>query len=452
MRQSILILTALALWASSFAQQPAAPPAKKTAQKKTEAAAQPRGLTVDGIVSMVQAGLSEDLIVARIRKEDRAFDLTPEEMVKLKKEGVSDTIMQVMLDSRAEIKRAVAPPPPAEAPQPSGITPPTAPAKKPAETASPVAPDRSPPVLAAEPPPPSAPATSSQPFQPTVRVPVNLQLTKEITSATAEAGDQVTFTIADDVLYNEAVLLKKGTTGLGSVRTVKRKSRLSSGKIEFDERVAVEDAFGRQLIVKLVQTDSDRLITAGAKAVVGATTSVFKSKQDAVLPQGTVFEGLAAGQAEAREARAAPPSAPGPASAPPSSRAGAAGSGRSAIQRRVFITAKGYEVGETAIPDKSLLDSVSDLKGAASSRGFTVVENEAEARLMLVVLERQFEQVRPTIMRHRTQRVEGVLNCTLLYKDGDGAEWKPAIKLRAQSLYWKDVASKMMGEVDKWLK
>jgi hypothetical protein len=237
---------------------------------------------------------------------------------------------------------------------------------------------------------------------------------------------------------------------------VKQKSRFSSGKIEFDERVAVEDAFGRALVVKLVQTDSDRLITAGAKAVVGATTSVFKSKEDAVLPQGTVFEGLAVGQAEARdtrEARAAPPSAPGPASVPPSSRAGAARSSRATIQRRIFITAKAYEAGgEAAFPDKSLLDSVSDLKGAASGRGFTVVENEAEARLKLVVLERQFEQVRPTIMRHRTQRVEGVLNCALLYREGEGAEWKPAVKLRAQSLYWKDVASKMMGEVDKWLK
>jgi len=139
MQRLILVLTALALSASLSAQQPAIAPAKKTAQKKTEAAvpAQPQGLTVDSVVSMVQAGLSEDLIVARIRKEDKAFDLSPEEMVELKKVGVSDAIMQVMLDPKAEIKRAAGPPPAAEAPSPLGSALPTEAAKKVPEAASP---------------------------------------------------------------------------------------------------------------------------------------------------------------------------------------------------------------------------------------------------------------------------------------------------------------------------
>jgi hypothetical protein len=36
---------------------------------------------------MLQAGLSEDLIVAKLRKENRVLDLSPEEMIKLKKLG-----------------------------------------------------------------------------------------------------------------------------------------------------------------------------------------------------------------------------------------------------------------------------------------------------------------------------------------------------------------------------
>jgi hypothetical protein len=137
MRQSILILTALSLSASLFAQQPAAAPAKK----KTEAAlpAKPQGLTVDSIVSMVQAGLSEDLIVTRIRKEEKAFDLSPEDMIKLKKSGVSDSILQVMLDPKAEINRPTptAPtPPPAEPTQPPASATPAEPPKKAPETAS----------------------------------------------------------------------------------------------------------------------------------------------------------------------------------------------------------------------------------------------------------------------------------------------------------------------------
>jgi len=139
MRQSILILTALGL-SGLFAQQPAAAPAKK----KTDAAvpAKQQGLTVDSIVSMVQAGLSEDLIVTRIRKEDKAFDLSPEDMIKLKKSGVSDAILQVMLDPKTEIKRpdpTPPPSPPTEASQPAAGLAPAEPAKKAPETGSPPA-------------------------------------------------------------------------------------------------------------------------------------------------------------------------------------------------------------------------------------------------------------------------------------------------------------------------
>ncbi|GIU76282.1 MAG: hypothetical protein KatS3mg004_3369 [Bryobacteraceae bacterium] len=118
MRQLILIPIALA--ASTFALgQQAAHPATKTAQKQTTeltASPKPQGLTVDSIVSMTQAGLSEDLIVARIRKEGKAFDLSPEEMIKLKNAGVSDTILRVMLDPQAEVKPAAQPIPQPQAP------------------------------------------------------------------------------------------------------------------------------------------------------------------------------------------------------------------------------------------------------------------------------------------------------------------------------------------------
>jgi hypothetical protein len=63
--------------------------------------AQPGGLTVDGIVSMVEAGLSDDLIIARVRKEGKPFDLSTDDMIRLKKAKVSDAVMKVMLDPNA---------------------------------------------------------------------------------------------------------------------------------------------------------------------------------------------------------------------------------------------------------------------------------------------------------------------------------------------------------------
>lgn len=46
--------------------------AQPPAQKKTA-----RGLSVDSILSMVQAGISESVIVARIRRESQGLDVEP---------------------------------------------------------------------------------------------------------------------------------------------------------------------------------------------------------------------------------------------------------------------------------------------------------------------------------------------------------------------------------------
>jgi len=59
------------------------------------------GLKISDVQEMVKGGLSEDLIVAAIRKDGHAFDLSPMDMVQLKKEGVSDNIIKVMMDPKA---------------------------------------------------------------------------------------------------------------------------------------------------------------------------------------------------------------------------------------------------------------------------------------------------------------------------------------------------------------
>jgi hypothetical protein len=76
----------------------------KPAATPVAVSAKPQGTTVDGVMEMVQAGLSEDLIIASLRKENKAFDLSPTEMIRLKKANVSDNVLKVMLDPKAEIK------------------------------------------------------------------------------------------------------------------------------------------------------------------------------------------------------------------------------------------------------------------------------------------------------------------------------------------------------------
>jgi len=61
------------------------------------AALEPK-LTVEEVVRRTRAGISEDLIVAAIKKNGKAFDLNTEEILDLKKYGVTDAVISYMLD------------------------------------------------------------------------------------------------------------------------------------------------------------------------------------------------------------------------------------------------------------------------------------------------------------------------------------------------------------------
>ena len=106
-----LLLTSAAAQVGGTAKAPA---------KRAAAPAEPKpgGLTVDGVIAMGQAGLSEDVIVARLRKEDKAFDLSTDDMIRLKKANLSDAVIKVMMDPKAEVKPPAQATPPVHAPAP----------------------------------------------------------------------------------------------------------------------------------------------------------------------------------------------------------------------------------------------------------------------------------------------------------------------------------------------
>jgi hypothetical protein len=57
------------------------------------------GLTVDGVIALVSAGLSDDLIIAKIQKSGQSFDLSTDDMVRLKKGKASDTVIKAMMNA-----------------------------------------------------------------------------------------------------------------------------------------------------------------------------------------------------------------------------------------------------------------------------------------------------------------------------------------------------------------
>ena len=98
------------------------------------AAGQPDANGVDTIISLVKANVSEALVLKTIQRQNKAYDLTPQDLVKLQQAGVSETIINAMLD-------------------PSSAT-----AAKPAPTAAPAVPVAAPAPPAAAPAAPVAPA------------------------------------------------------------------------------------------------------------------------------------------------------------------------------------------------------------------------------------------------------------------------------------------------------
>ncbi len=116
-------------------QTPAAPKAAPKAAPAAKAAAKAAPSRVDSVIESVKAGLSESLIIRGLQRENKPFDLTTADMVKLKNGGVSEKIIEVMLDPGGAPAAAAAPAA-APAPEPAPVAAAPAPAAEPAPVAA----------------------------------------------------------------------------------------------------------------------------------------------------------------------------------------------------------------------------------------------------------------------------------------------------------------------------
>ncbi len=87
------------------------------------------GLTVDDVVKMLDAGLSEDIILTKIHASNQSFDLSTDDLVRLKKAKASDAVIKTMMDAKASPAPASQPTAqPTATPPPASATPATTPA------------------------------------------------------------------------------------------------------------------------------------------------------------------------------------------------------------------------------------------------------------------------------------------------------------------------------------
>ena len=90
------------------------------------------GLTVAGVVSMLNAGISEDIVLEKIHKSGQTFDLSADDMVALKKAKASDNLIKAMMEA-TPAPAATAAPAAASAPAAQAAAQPAPAATQPAE-------------------------------------------------------------------------------------------------------------------------------------------------------------------------------------------------------------------------------------------------------------------------------------------------------------------------------
>jgi hypothetical protein len=97
-------------------------------QKSSETQTAVSQLTVDMVIQLHTAGISDDVLISKIKQANKPLDLSPAELLKLNEAKVSDRVIQVMMDPA----KPVTPAPPAvsqvvvagmNVAQPTGATP-----------------------------------------------------------------------------------------------------------------------------------------------------------------------------------------------------------------------------------------------------------------------------------------------------------------------------------------
>ena len=82
----------------------------------------PGSLTIEDVVRMAKAEVAEEIIIARVKTNAKAFDLNTDEIVELRKDGVSDTVVKYLIDPSQPYSPPAPPPPPAPVPAPAAVS------------------------------------------------------------------------------------------------------------------------------------------------------------------------------------------------------------------------------------------------------------------------------------------------------------------------------------------
>lgn len=78
-------------------------------------------LTLDQVTSLHSAGIDDDALIAKIKSSGTHYDLTPDQMIQLKKNGVSGPVMAALMSSESGAPKFSVDSPDPMVPHPSGV-------------------------------------------------------------------------------------------------------------------------------------------------------------------------------------------------------------------------------------------------------------------------------------------------------------------------------------------
>lgn len=192
------------------------------------------------VVEMTAAGLSEDLVVKVVRGQAAAFDLSPRALIELRRQGVSENVLDAMIERMPASESGGS--------RMGGVTVPDG----------------------------------------TV---VRLRLKQTVSSATAQERELLLFEAVEDVEVGGVTVIAGGAEGRGRVlRSQHRKSFGRRGRLEFSiEAVEAVDGQPIRLRAHPEHLGKDLYGTAGVVTLLTGPFGVFVKGKDVEVPAGTEY-------------------------------------------------------------------------------------------------------------------------------------------------------------------
>ncbi|MGI9035037.1 MAG: hypothetical protein ACR2GD_03250 [Pyrinomonadaceae bacterium] len=221
-------------------------------------------LNNDSIIQMVNAGLSESIVVAKIKASNGSFDTSAATLQALKKKGVSDAVILAMVQKTSGTDVSPANPAPASVAIPAWGVLGNAPFSGNASAGSVTIPDGT---------------------------EIKIVTTEDISGQKVAEGDPLTFKVSEDVKVNGATVIAKDTIVKGTVSNAKKKGMMGkSGElsVRIDSTQAVD---GQKIKLRATKSGEggDNMGSTVALTVLFGPIGLLRHGKEAKIKAGTVL-------------------------------------------------------------------------------------------------------------------------------------------------------------------